>query len=95
MSPPKITAAKLRRVGACSDQVATFKRLFPKGTSVTLASARKAAKAELDLGWFSDYFLSAPAWKAYDEAMAPARKAYAEATATALVAAWDRGRGAR
>ena len=31
----KVTVALLKRKGACSDQVKTFKELFPKGVEIT------------------------------------------------------------
>ena len=84
MKSPIITAKMLREKGACREQVEQFATLFPSGTTVTLRSARRAASAGLSLDWFAVRFLSAPALRAYEEACA-----------TALVAAWDRGRGAR
>ena len=117
MSGLLITPAKLRAAGACPGQRKVFAKMFPTGTTVTLSSVRRCAKAELDLGWFASAFLSAPARAAYCAATAPAWAAYCAATAqaqgvydaatasawaaycaakaTALVRAWNRGRGAK
>jgi hypothetical protein len=80
---PVITAAILRRNDACADQVARFAKLFPKGTTVTLRAALKAADAGLSLGWFARKLLSAPAQAEYVKARAPALAEYNKATAAA------------
>ena len=53
------------------------------GGDVTLANCRRAATLGIDLDCAANHLLSAPARKAYNEAMAPARKAYEEAMAPA------------
>jgi hypothetical protein len=52
-----ITASMLK--GACANQRALFKATFPDGASVTVASARKARRAGLDVLWLAD-LLPAP-----------------------------------
>jgi hypothetical protein len=88
---PVITAAILRRNGACADKVARFAKLFPKGTAVTLRAALKAADAGLSLGWFARKLLSASARAEYDKARAPAQAEYNKATAPAW-AEYDKAR---
>jgi hypothetical protein len=83
MAEKRITARWLRSRGACSDQVKVFKKQWPKGALLRKATLLKAARLKLDLDWFANEYLSAPARKAYDEATAPAWKAYEEATAPA------------
>lgn len=79
----RITVTMLRKAGACNGQVEKFAELWPRGCTVTLGVAMKAAEAGLDLDWAASNLLRAPARKAYDEAIAPASKAYDEAIATA------------
>ena len=82
----RITERMLLLAGACKDQRDVFARRWPKSATISLAVIRKAAEIGLDLTWFAEKFLKAPAEKAYDEATAPAWKAYKEATAPALKA---------
>ena len=77
-----ITAKKLESLGTCADQVELFRHLFGERQKVTVALCRKHA-ANFDWDWAAANLLSAPARKAYQEAMAPARKAYDDATASA------------
>lgn len=85
-----VTAARLRELGACSEQVALFEAEWPEGLSVPTdeaaiaAVAARVAELRLDVGWAARHLLSATALRAYDEARAPAERAYDEATATAL-----------
>lgn len=99
MTRTKITADMLRDKAACADQLTIFRRLWPTGTTVTLRSCRRAARAGLDLDWFARNVLThtawkvylageAPAWKLYADSKATARKLYDESTATALAKAW-------
>ena len=53
---------------------------------ITLANCKRAAKAGLDLNWLAKNWFKAPAYKAYQEAIAPAYKAWQEATAPAYKA---------
>ena len=78
-----ITAAWLKKRVACSDQVETFAKRWPRGCVVSLRTLKVAARLGLDLNWFASHVLTAPALKACEEATAPAWKAYEEATATA------------
>jgi hypothetical protein len=61
-----------------------FRKLFPRGASVTLANVRKAQEAGLDVHWAARNLLNAPARKTYEEACALALRAYDEARALAL-----------
>ena len=79
----KITVALLQEHCACSEQVAVFKKLWPKGVVPSLKAIRKASEAGLDLRWAAMHLLSPEARKAYNEAVAPAQKAYDEADAPA------------
>jgi hypothetical protein len=47
-----ITVSMLR--GACRSQRALFRKTFPGGTPVTMAAARKAQKAGLDVLWLAE-----------------------------------------
>ena len=82
----RITVELLQEKGACSNQVAVFKKLWPRGIVPSLKAIRQAQKAELDLDWVARNLLSEPALKAYLEATAAACKAYNEATAAACKA---------
>ena len=77
-----ITAKKLESLGACANQVELFRHLFGERQKVTVDLCRKYA-ANFDWDWAAANLLSAPAWKAYEEAEATARKACQEAEATA------------
>ena len=78
-----VTAKQLEAKGACGDQVVLFRSVFPRGCVVTAANIHKAARAGLNLGWWAEQFLPAPALRAYQEARAPALRAYEEARAPA------------
>jgi hypothetical protein len=84
--PTKVTAKLLRSLGANCQGLEDFKRVFPKGATITLDNCLKAAEARLDIFWFALHFLSAPAWEAYEKAIAPAWEAYEKAIALALEA---------
>ena len=79
----RITAAMLREHHACSDQVAVFEKEWPKGTRLTKAALLRAAARGLDLAWFAQNFLKAPAWEVYQKATATAWEVYQKATAPA------------
>lgn len=83
----RITAAMLRRAGACEDPVRIFAAEWPHGASVTLNNARRAAELGLDIGWAAGHLMSAPAWGAYGAAIIAAYVAYRAATAQAYKAA--------
>jgi hypothetical protein len=79
-----ITAAALQKCQPCEDQIDLFRKTFPKGVLLTLANLRRAAMAGLNLDWFVQYFCTAPAEKAFQEATDTAWKAFQEAKATAV-----------
>ena len=91
----RITTAMLK--GACRRQRAIFRREWPNGAPITLASVRKTRRLGLDVEWLVSSMLSAsaeaaynaaiaPAWAAYDAAIAPAWAAYDAAIASAEAA---------
>jgi hypothetical protein len=80
-----ITAAMLTDKGACSDQVALFKRTFPKGAKPTALNLAKARSAGLDYGYITA-FLSAPHLAAYEAARDAHLAAYKAACAPHLAA---------
>ena len=77
----RITRRHLR--GACKGQLAVFRKTWPKGAIVSLATLRRAGKLGLDLSWFADKFLSASAFRAFDAARTPAVQAYRVAEGSA------------
>ena len=90
----QITIGLLKDHGACENQRQVFATEWPKGCTVTLAVARRAAELGLDLEWAANNLLCAQARsqfaeamatanRVYDEAVAPARRVYDEAVATA------------
>ena len=89
----KITYRMLQARGACEDQVDLFRKTFPNGVVPSLAACRKAARAGLDLTWFANKFLSAPALAAYEKAVAPEWSEYAKAVVAAL-AEYEKARAA-
>ena len=84
MSNSVVTAEMLRQRGACAAQVAVFRAAWPRGICPSLAACEKAARLGLNLDWFADHCLPAPARQAYEAAMATAWQAYEAAKATAL-----------
>ena len=94
MLPTVITAAWLRNHAACDAEVSIVEREWPGGAGCFAATARKAVRLGLDVGWLAQ-FLPATARAAYDEAVAPAEAAYQEATATAFLNEWRRLLNAR
>jgi len=73
----------LQKAGACGDQVATFRRLFGEGGTVTLARCRRAVAAGLDLHWAGDHLLTGTALGQFDRATAPLRAECRQATGAA------------
>ena len=67
-----ITIKWLKEKNACSDQVELFKKTFGEKATLNLPNLKKAATSGLNIDWFAEHFLSAPALKAYDEARATA-----------------------
>jgi len=82
----KITAKELETLGACANQVALFRQHFGEEVEITEARCVKYAP-EFNWRWIAARWLSAPAQRAYDEAMAPALRAYWEASARAFARA--------
>ena len=79
----KITVKLLKAKGACAEQVAIFKTLFPNGVEPTEALCLAHAQT-FGWHWAAANLLPAPARKAYNEAFATAEKAYNEAVAIAF-----------
>jgi len=48
-----ITAEWLHRLGASCEQLETFRRLYPDGARIILSSARRCARANLDIHWLA------------------------------------------
>jgi hypothetical protein len=82
MRDPVITTRFLRSLGACSDQVELFKRLYPNGVRrITTPTVRRALREGLDVVWLlgrlSPTLLAeydrqiAPLWAEYDRQIAP------------------------
>ena len=77
-----ITLKMLTDNDACASQVRLFKRRYGKSVRVTQKGCLAVAQV-FSWGWAGRYLLSAPASKAYNEAIAAASKAYDEARAQA------------
>ena len=89
-----LTAADLREIGACAEQVRQFKAEWPDGVDLTEQSIGRAREMGMDLGWFATNALPAPAlaeyvrvsdtaWAEYKRVTAPARAKYERVTAPA------------
>jgi hypothetical protein len=74
----KITAELLCAKGACTDQIALFRKFYPDGTTVTVERCLEHV-ADFYWGWGARNLLSEPAWRAYNEEIAPALKACEDA----------------
>ena len=48
-----VTWAYLRKLGACREDVRGFRKAWPKGAPVTMASIRKARKLGLGVDWLA------------------------------------------
>ena len=79
----KITAELLCAKGACTDQIALFRKFYPKGKNVTLAACLRHA-ARFKWRWATLNLLSEPAQKACIKEIDTALEAYAKAS----LAAW-------
>ena len=66
----KITAAMLRRMGACEEQVAAFEEEWPDGADVTEKNALRAVALGLDVDWLATRVLNGAALEQYDKAIA-------------------------
>ena len=86
--------------GACEDQKAIFKKVFPTGAPITLTVAKKAIAHGLEISWLTKYIpidngeiydvTAAPARKIYNEAVDAAWKIFNVAIASALVEALEK-----
>ncbi len=85
----KITKYLLTKHRACRRQVKKFAALFPDGVEPTRELCLAHATS-FDWNWAAKELLSYSTWRAYDEDTAPARKAYDEAIAPAWYDAWSR-----
>ena len=90
----RLTAEMLRARNACAGQVATFEDEWPDGVEVTEAVVRRAVELGLDIDWFAQNFLTAPAraeynkmvaaaWAEYNKMVAPAWAEYEKVVAPA------------
>ena len=90
----KITAELLCAKGACTDQIALFRKLYPKGKNVTLAACLRHA-TRFNWRWATRNLLSAPAQKACIKEIDTALEAYAKARLAAREAYAKASRAAR
>jgi hypothetical protein len=77
-----LTLSILKAAHACEPQVELFKRLYPEGLEATVANAKAAQAAGLDIFWAAN-LLSPSARAAYQDATASASAAYRAATSPA------------
>ena len=84
----KITAAMLRKHGACKEQVEIFRREWPDGAVVNRTNALRAVALELDVNWVALELLSGAALVQYGKVLNAAWSQYqkAEAGGAALAA---------
>ena len=75
----KITAAMLRKHGACEYQVKIFCKEWPNGAVVNEKNALRAVELELDVGWLATNLLSVAVWASYRKARDAASAAYRKA----------------
>ena len=80
-----LSLRKLKLLGACTQQVELFHRLFGDRCIVSVELC-VAHAAQFDWSWAAQRLLSVTAYKAYYEAVAPAYKARDEAVAPACKA---------
>ena len=92
----KLTYKELKAKDPCNDQFEIYKANFPNNCKVTKRGILKAVELNLDLDWFANKFLPAPAWKACNKATEPAWEAYQKATEPAweayqkaIASAWE------
>ena len=90
----RVTAERLREMGACEDVVKCVEREWPRGVPVTVQSIAKASRLGLDVEWFASRTLTdsvraeykkvtAPAWAEYRKVKDPAWAEYRKVTAPA------------
>ena len=75
----QITIGLLEDHGVCENQRQVFATEWPKGCTVTLAVARRAAELGLDLEWAANNLLCAQARIQFAEAVATASRVYDKA----------------
>ena len=83
----RLTAADLREIGACAEQVRQFEAEWPDGVDLTEQSIGRAREMGMDLGWFAANALPATALAEYQRECAPAWAEYERGCNTALVIA--------
>jgi cation transport regulator ChaB len=79
----KITPQMLRDKRACSKDIEIFEREWPAGVDITENVILRIYDLGLDVQWGVYKFLSSPAQKAYEKAIATAEEAYEKAIAPA------------
>ena len=79
----RITVAMLKRMGACSDEVDTFKREWPRGCAPNKKNILRAQELGLSVDWFIDRALTGSALAEYKKATAPALAEFRKAKAPA------------
>ena len=80
----RISLSKIKSHNPCADQFKLARKLFGKRQHLAVSVKLALSVADkFDWNWLAQRFLSAPAWKAYSEAVAAAWKAYSEARAPA------------
>ena len=67
----RITAAYLRKLGACESQVETFEKLWPRGATINLRNIHRANAAGLDILWLLQKVLSPRIYADYEAKRAP------------------------
>ena len=90
----KITAELLCAKGACTYQIALFRKFYPDGKNVTLAACLRHA-TRFNWRWATLNLLSAPAQKACIKEIDTALEAYAKARLAAREAYAKASRAAR
>ena len=90
----RVTRKWLDRHCACPEEVRVFCREWPDGAEISQANLVRAHELGLDLAWFLEQVLSAPARRAYNEAIAPARRAFRQVSLDWALEALDLPQGA-
>ncbi len=82
-----ITMSLLADLGACSEHVSKFRTAFPDGLTITgepgVDTINQIVTSGLDLDWFAQRVLTAPAYAEYQRVGAPAYAEYERVTAPA------------
>ena len=87
MNSRTLTLTALKKKGACSEQVALFRKMFGRSVEITEALCVEHASV-FSWGWAARNLLMAPAWAEYDRVTAPARAEYERVAAPALARAF-------